>query len=868
MQISRPRTFLVPERERTQAPPSGLWQWILPVFQTSNTDFIHKCGLDAYFFLRYLRTLVKIFAPLAFLILPILLPLNLVYGRGAYFAVGIYGANETLYTNVTGLDQLAWGNVHPDRNHRYWAHLILAVVVIGYACYVFFDELKGYVRLRQAYLTSPQHRLRASATTVLVTGIPTKWCTFQALNGLYDVFPGGVRNIWVNRNYDELNEKVKLRTKIAGWLEGAETSLIRKAKKAYLKKLKAHEKTSGQGVFREERVDQEKAAEGQGLAMADTAGVSAGNPHQPHTLGEVLGTTGVSSQGQKPQPQRPMIPIPVLGQGINAIGHQIDTVGRTLVRGLKQVGKDVNGKFNNTPGQVLNNQDRADGTTDVPQGAESDQGTYDQYGPYSVRDRPATDASGDAATNPASAESPILPASSNDFEMDGGSDNPPADKERETSATDQTPPQDQEVKKPKRLGFWFHDRLDIPSPTPHGQEEDEFPLSNPSPTTPGGNPPATINSKGAKSSIDERKPWTYKSMLLRLTGPPKPAREYPVAYDKRYNPADDGEPAWKRYLREQDRETMRLPIFGWTWMPSLPLLGRKVDTIYYCRKELARLNVEIEQDQRDPQKFPLMNSAFVQFNHQVAAHMACQSVSHHMPNQMTPRMVEISPDDVLWDNMSIKWWQSYLRTGVVLVAIIGLIIGWAFPVTFTGLLSQIQYLQNYKHLKWLKNIPNGAKSFIQGILPPFLLALLLGLLPTILRLLARTKGSPTGMSVELTVQNYYFAFLFVQVFLVVSISSGVTTVLSDISQGPQNIPSILAGNLPKASNYFFSYMILQAFSVSAAALVQLLALFKWFVLAPIFDNTARQKWARQTKLPDVRWGTFFPVYTNLAAIGK
>jgi hypothetical protein len=303
-------------------------------------------------------------------------------------------------------------------------------------------------------------------------------------------------------------------------------------------------------------------------------------------------------------------------------------------------------------------------------------------------------------------------------------------------------------------------------------------------------------------------------------------------------------------------------------MPSLPLLGRKVDTIYYCRKELARLNVEIEQDQRDPQKFPLMNSAFVQFNHQVAAHMACQSVSHHMPNQMTPRMVEISPDDVLWDNMSIKWWQSYLRTGVVLVAITGLIIGWAFPVTFTGLLSQISYLQNYKHLTWLRDIPDGAKSVIQGILPPFLLTLLLGLLPSILRLLARTKGIPTGMSVELTVQNYYFAFLFVQVFLVVSISSGVTTVLSEISQGPQNIPSILAGNLPKASNYFFSYMILQAFSVSAAALVQLMGLFKWFVLAPIFDNTARQKWARQTNLPDVRWGTFFPVYTNLAAIGK
>ena len=108
---------------------------------------------------------------------------------------------------------------------------------------------------------------------------------------------------------------------------------------------------------------------------------------------------------------------------------------------------------------------------------------------------------------------------------------------------------------------------------------------------------------------------------------------------------------------------MRLPLFGFTWMPSLPLIGKKVDTIDYCRKEVARLNVEIEIDQQHPERFPLMNSAFIQFNHQVAAHMACQAVSHHVPKQMAPRVVEISPDDVIWDNMSIRWWERYLRSG-------------------------------------------------------------------------------------------------------------------------------------------------------------------------------------------------------------
>ena len=50
--IYRPKSYLVAERERISIPPNGLYQWILPLFTTSDTTVIQKCGLDAYFFLR------------------------------------------------------------------------------------------------------------------------------------------------------------------------------------------------------------------------------------------------------------------------------------------------------------------------------------------------------------------------------------------------------------------------------------------------------------------------------------------------------------------------------------------------------------------------------------------------------------------------------------------------------------------------------------------------------------------------------------------------------------------------------------------------------------------------------------------------
>jgi len=122
------------------------------------------------------------------------------------------------------------------------------------------------------------------------------------------------------------------------------------------------------------------------------------------------------------------------------------------------------------------------------------------------------------------------------------------------------------------------------------------------------------------------------------------------------------------------------------------------------------------------------------------------------------------------------------------------------------------------------------------------------------------------MAIELAVQRYYFAFLFVQVFFVVSVASSVGTVLKQFSQ-VQNVPQLLAQNIPKSSNYFFSYLVLQALSVSAGALLQVFPLVTWFIFAPWFDNTARKKWARTTSLNQMHWGTFFPTYANFAAIG-
>ena len=101
----------------------------------SGREIIEKRGLDAYLFLRYLITLLKIFVPLAVVILPVIVPLNLTAGRGAQ-------------SGVSGLDQLSWTNVSPAYTNRYWAHLVIVILVVVWVCRIARIELLCYTRLR------------------------------------------------------------------------------------------------------------------------------------------------------------------------------------------------------------------------------------------------------------------------------------------------------------------------------------------------------------------------------------------------------------------------------------------------------------------------------------------------------------------------------------------------------------------------------------------------------------------------------------------------------------------------------------------------------------------------------------------------
>ncbi|KAK0119810.1 hypothetical protein ONS95_011242 [Cadophora gregata] len=316
-----------------------------------------------------------------------------------------------------------------------------------------------------------------------------------------------------------------------------------------------------------------------------------------------------------------------------------------------------------------------------------------------------------------------------------------------------------------------------------------------------------------------------------------------------------------RWIPTKKRPTHKLGKFG--------LFGQKVDSINWCRSRLEALIPEVEAAQAAYRagETEKVGGVFIEFVHQSDAQAAFQTLSHHQALHMSPRYIGVNPNEVFWKSLKISWSARLLRRIAVMGFITALIVFWAIPVAFVGLVSNIQYLTNYSWLKWLNKIPDTIMGVVSGLLPSVALAILMSLVPIIMRLCAKQAGEPTAARVELFTQNAYFVFQVVQVFLVMTVSSAASTVLKTLIENPTGITSLLANNLPKASNFYMSYFILQGLTVAAGVLSQVVGFVIFTLMYKFLASTPRKMYNKWAGLSAISWGSTLPVFTNIAVIG-
>lgn len=109
----------------------------------------------------------------------------------------------------------------------------------------------------------------------------------------------------------------------------------------------------------------------------------------------------------------------------------------------------------------------------------------------------------------------------------------------------------------------------------------------------------------------------------------------------------------------------------------------------YTAQNVAKQAVDRVAGSGAAGEYPPLNSAFITFHRQIAAHLATQALAHHEPYRMSERYNEIAPQDVVWSNLGLNPYETKVRLAISWGLTLGLIILWAFPGTVAVLADAI-----------------------------------------------------------------------------------------------------------------------------------------------------------------------------------
>ncbi|KAG9237312.1 hypothetical protein BJ875DRAFT_165028 [Amylocarpus encephaloides] len=319
--------------------------------------------------------------------------------------------------------------------------------------------------------------------------------------------------------------------------------------------------------------------------------------------------------------------------------------------------------------------------------------------------------------------------------------------------------------------------------------------------------------------------------------------------------------AGSRYQREKDRPIQRLG--------KIPCMGHEVDTIEYTRSELRRLIPEIQKQQAAHQKLDskILPSIFVEFSTQQAAEGAFRRMNPRKDPRMYPRAISAAPSEVIWGNLRITKKERMLRKLGANTFLTLMIVFWSIPVAVVGAISNINYLTDkVPFLGFINDIPSAILGVVTGLLPSLMLSILMALVPIVCRLMMKLSGEVTLPDVELKTQTWYMAFQVIQVFLVTTFSSGAASVVTQIINDPGMATTLLAQNLPKASNFYISYIIIQGLGIAGATLLNIVPLLMLNVVGKLLDKSPRKMFQRYITLSGLGWGSLYPKIGNLGII--
>ncbi|GLU14253.1 hypothetical protein SLE2022_308340 [Rubroshorea leprosula] len=242
----------------------------------------------------------------------------------------------------------------------------------------------------------------------------------------------------------------------------------------------------------------------------------------------------------------------------------------------------------------------------------------------------------------------------------------------------------------------------------------------------------------------------------------------------------------------------------------LGFTGKNVDSIDYYNEKINELTSKLKAEQKLTVQQKQQSSALVFFNSRVTA--ACASQSLHA--QMVDNWSVIDapePQQLIWNNLKIKFFQRQTRQYVVYLIVFLTISFYLIPISFVSALTTLANLK--KLLPFLEPILKfkTIETVLESYLPQFVLYIFMRFLPKFLLFLSKIEGIPSESHAVRAASGKYFYFIVVNVFIGIAIGGTIISTIKRIEKNPNSVVTILAESLPDLATFFLTYVALNIF---------------------------------------------------------
>ncbi|GAA5853364.1 hypothetical protein JCM9279_005766 [Rhodotorula babjevae] len=168
--VYQPKVKYASDEKRPPKIGKGLFDWVNPVFRTTEQEMLSTIGLDSVTYLRFLRMCTYMFLVIAALTCAILIPIDVTYNL-KYVDSGDRNYLLMLTLSKVGKNWL-------------WAHVVATYVLTLVVFYFVWVNYAAIVRLRWQWFRSPAYQDMLYARSLMITQVNKKFQTDAALQGL------------------------------------------------------------------------------------------------------------------------------------------------------------------------------------------------------------------------------------------------------------------------------------------------------------------------------------------------------------------------------------------------------------------------------------------------------------------------------------------------------------------------------------------------------------------------------------------------------------------------------------------------------------------------------------------------------------